>query len=280
MRKISVFVSFWFVAAMLMLPPPTSAAPVPFKPGEYLWFMGGDLYLQRGVGELRILEGPNLVIPNLKQRPPGWTGTYREIFFSLDGLKQAIAKGLSPSSVQVLIYDPEQYLDKRTPYTELADPINAVKAFAAIAHSHGFIVAYAPSCGLVQTGAMGIWAGRDPKQPAYWRVCADAVWANAAPYVDLIDLQVQGIQQNVAEYQAVVNYAARVIRAANARIKIIAQVSTQVSGASTTSLYEAANAVHALVDGYFLSYRWTNPAEQSLIASFLMRAVSTFHQLH
>jgi hypothetical protein len=254
-----------------------TGVPFRFNSGKYIWFMGSDLYPPSGIAELKTLEDQNLVIPNIKQRKLGWPGSYRDIYFSLNDMRKAIADGLSPRVVQIVIYNPEQYTDRRTPASELEDPVNSVRTFAGLAHAKGFIAAYAPSCGLIQAGAMNIWPGRDPTLPAYWRACADNLWSRAASYVDLIDLQVQGIQRTTPEYQAVVVYAARAIRSRNANIKIVAQVSTQVRSASLTSIYAAAYAVHTVVDGYYLSYLWTDPSDQRTIESFLIKAVDTFY---
>ena len=125
-------------------------------------------------------------------------------------------------------------------------------------------------------GAMHIWANKDPNPLPYWKSCADHLWSKGAPYVDLIDLQVQGIQQDVPKYQAAVRYAVPLIRRANPRIKILAQVSTQVPPGSAAALYAAAYSVHGLVDGYFLAYRWSLPAEQRVIAAFLSKAMDKF----
>jgi hypothetical protein len=274
---------FALLAAALALPAPASAqqrVPPRFKPGEYIWLMGSDLYPQSPIPELKRLEDQNLVIPNVKQRTPGWPGTYREIFLNLNDFRQALARGLSRRSVQVVIYNPEQFSDRSTPPSELEHPIEAVRTFAGLAHDAGFVAAYAPSCHLIMPGAMHIWRNKDPNPLPFWKACADHLWSKAAPYVDLIDLQVQGIQQDVAKYQAAVRYAAPLIRAANPNIKILAQVSTQVPPGNAAALYAPAYSVQNVVDGYFLSYRWTVPSEQRTIVDFLTRAVDTFRPMH
>jgi hypothetical protein len=232
--------------------------------------MGDDLYPESGIKQLQSLEDKNLVIPRRGNRVSGWSGTHRDIYHNIDSFKSAIAGGLTPASVQVVIYNPEPYRDGSTPRDELRDPITAVRTFAAIARENGFFVAYAPSCSLIDLrGAMD-------NRPALWKACADYLWSKAAPYVDLVDMQTQAIQKNVPEYQAAVTYGAARMRAANPSIKVLSQVSTDVTR-SVDGLYNPAYAVHNTVDGYFLAYAWGGAVDKKIIESFLTKAVDTFY---
>jgi len=54
----------------------------------------------------------------------------------------------------------------------------------------------------------------------------------------------------------------------------------QVPPGAVAALYAAAASVHSIIDGYFLSYRWTVQSEPRTIEAFLTKAVDTLRPGH
>jgi hypothetical protein len=156
--------------------------------------------------------------------------------------------GRIPSSVRVVLYDPEGW--EATPPAERRDPATAMRAFGELARANGFLAIIAPHPGLVAVprAACGILDG-DSTEDAYLRC---GIQADAARYADVVEVQAQYLETDPAAYRRFVAAAAEQARRANPSVQVLSGISTTFT-ADPRVLYAAWRSVLDVVDGHYLN---------------------------
>src|SRR5262249_30894154 len=150
----------------------------------------------------------------------GWSGASLALSWSsYSSFAQSVARGSIPAGVTAVMYDPEGWA--ATPAWERRDPAQSMKAFAQLAHRHGYLVILTPHPTL--TTEPGAVCGRGPGEPmedAYLRCRIPAI---AGRYADVLDVQAQFLETDPARYARIVEAAAFQARAANPDVQVLSQ---------------------------------------------------------
>jgi hypothetical protein len=178
----------------------------------------------------------------------GWGGaTTAMSWANYDRFAAAIADGTIPQGVRAVMYDPEDW--NHTPIREQQDPAVYMRAFARLAHEHGYLVILTPHPNLA--AVQGAWCKQrvnETIQSAYLR-CGFA--GMAARYADVLDVQAQFLEGDVGAYRSLVMAAAAQARVANPRVVVLSHLSTAYA-LTPEVLYEAWASVSDVVDGHYL----------------------------
>lgn len=149
--------------------------------------------------------------------------------------------------VSAVIYDPESW--QFTPADQQHDPVAGVRVAADAAHANGAILIATPAVDLMRVLAPGAHGDR------YGAFLRTGIVEGAARYADVLEIQAQGSETNVAQYRSFVAAAAQQARSANPHVVILAGLSTNPTGhhVSSTQLLQAAQSVRGIVDGFWLN---------------------------
>ena len=159
-----------------------------------------------------------------------------------------LAAGEIPSSVRVVLYDPEGWL--ATPAAERRAPIPAMLTFGALARAHGYLPVITPHPSLMAVhGAVCAPMAGESVETAYLRCGIQAAAARAA---DIVEVQAQYLETDPAAYAAFVAAAAGQAREANPNVLVLSGISTTFT--ENPDVLEAAwRSVHGVVDGHYLN---------------------------
>lgn len=159
-----------------------------------------------------------------------------------------VAERSIPSSVRVVLYDPEGW--DETPVAERRAPIPAMLAFGASARANGYlpVITPHPSLMAVHGAVCGALAG-ESLEAAYLRCGIQAAAARAA---DIVEVQAQFLEADPDAYERFVTEAAAQARSANPSVRVIAGISTMFTE-DPQVLVAAWRSVHGVVDGHYLN---------------------------
>lgn len=166
---------------------------------------------------------------------------------SLAAFQADVEAGLIPDDVRIVMYDPEAW--EHTPLAEQLDPVTAMTAFAELAWSQGYQVLMTPHPGLVTVPGAACAQLPEESVPAAFVRCR--LPAAAALSADIVDLQLQGLQQDPERYREWTAAAAAQARQANPHVNILAHLTTRLAP-DPTVLYSAWRSVQPVVDGCYV----------------------------
>lgn len=154
-------------------------------------------------------------------------------------------KGLPPGTGAVL-YDNEHW--SLTPPAEQRNPAKYEALAAALVHARHLLFVSTPGTTLTDMLAPG-------NSDHYAAYLALGLASSAARYANVIDIQAQGSETDLARYVAFVRAAAAQAHRANPRVAVLAGISTNPSGQRVTSTQFAAAvfAVRPFVVGFWLN---------------------------
>jgi hypothetical protein len=178
---------------------------------------------------------------------PGVTGSTRTATFtSYQALSSALAAGHLPPGTQAVLYDNEDW--PLTPAPEQHDPARYEQLAAGLAHAHHLLFISTPATDLTSVLAPGAAS----HYAAYLRL---HLAGEAARYANVIDIQAQGAETDLATFVPFVIAAAGQARQANPRVIVLAGLSTNPGGQRITAgqLIAAAGAVRRFVNGFWLN---------------------------
>ncbi|HEX3299382.1 MAG TPA: hypothetical protein VHW68_04655 [Actinomycetota bacterium] len=178
-----------------------------------------------------------------------------------------VATRAIPSSVRIVLYDPEGWLV--TPPAERLAPIPAMSAFGALARANGYlpVITPHPSLVLVRGAACGQMTG-ETLEAAYLRCGIQAASARAA---DIVEVQAQFLETDPDAYERFVTAAAAQARLANPGVQVISGISTTFTE-DPQVLYAAWRSVRGVVDGHYLNV--PNGARPAVAVDFARAVLS------
>lgn len=151
------------------------------------------------------------------------------------------------SPVSAVVLDVENW--PMTPLAEKQHPVATYAKAARIAAAHHKM--------LIATPAMDLVRAVDPssRDPLYRRFLELRLAARIAPYVDVYEIQAQGIENNPRRYLSLVRAMARQVRSFHPQARILAGLSTGPSGKKTDArtLYRDVEETRSIVSGYWLN---------------------------
>jgi hypothetical protein len=223
-----------------------------------LWILGGSTLMRwqtsAGLAALKsYFDTPNAyIVTGAKQWfiPAGWTSTPTASFTSYAGLQSALSGNTLDPRIKAVLYDNEHW--SLTPAVEQSDPAHYDQLAAQLAHQHHLQFIATPAIDLVSVLKPDAPSGNGQRYQAFLDL---GVVGRIAATADVIDIQAQGSEGNVALFTSFVDAAAAQARKANPAIKVIAGISTNPNGAAVTAdeIDRAARAVRANVDGYWMN---------------------------
>jgi hypothetical protein len=159
-----------------------------------------------------------------------------------------VAERTIPSSVRVVLYDPEGWL--ATPPAERRAPIPAMLAFGTLARANGYlpVITPHPSLMAVHGAVCGAIVG-ESLEAAYLRCGIQGAAARAA---DIVEVQAQFLEVDPDAYERFVTDAAAQARLANPSVQVISGISTMFTE-DPQVLLSAWRSVHGVVDGHYLN---------------------------
>ena len=180
--------------------------------------------------------------------PAGWHSTPTVSYRSYAALEQAFADGSAPKAGAIM-YDNEKWAF--TPDNEKAEPAKYMQLAANLVHSHGLQFISTPAMALSSILRPGGGEIGD-------KYIALGIPRDAARFADVIDIQAQSLQFDVAAYTRIVTQAAQQARAANPHVIVIAGITTgrdrpDGSPATADDLLKVVQATRGVVDGYWLN---------------------------
>jgi hypothetical protein len=179
--------------------------------------------------------------------PAGVRGATRTVTFTnYDTLRSALATGSLPAGTQAVLYDDESW--SLTPAAQQRDPARYEQLAANLVHEHHLLFISTPATDLTDVLA----PGATDHYAAYLKL---NIAADAARYADVIDIQAQGSEANLATFVPFVKAAAAQARQASRRVIVLAGISTNPSGqqVSAAQLIAAVVAVRPFVNGFWLN---------------------------
>jgi hypothetical protein len=159
-----------------------------------------------------------------------------------------VADRTIPSSVRIVLYDPEGWAE--TPAAERRAPVPAMLAFGALARANGYlpVITPHPSLMAVQGAVCGAMVG-ESLEAAYLRCGIQAAAARAA---DIVEVQAQFLETDPDAYERFVTDAATQARQANPDVQVISGISTMFTE-DPQVLVAAWRSVRGVVDGHYLN---------------------------
>ncbi|MEY9931505.1 hypothetical protein ABH926_006154 [Catenulispora sp. GP43] len=176
--------------------------------------------------------------------PDGWTSTPTASFTSYAALQAAVSSGKLDPRIRAVLYDNESW--SQTPVAEQLDPAHYDKLAAQLVHQHHLLFIATPAVDLTKSAGA---------QDRYSRFLASGLVGSIAGDADVIDIQAQGSETDMAKYDAFVAAAAAQARHSNAGAKILAGISTNPTGHAVTAqaVVKVIGPVQGTVDGYWLN---------------------------
>jgi hypothetical protein len=159
-----------------------------------------------------------------------------------------LANGVIPADVRAVMYDPEFWT--ATPLAEQRDPVGAMRRFASLARTHGYLVILTPHPNLTAVpGGACVHQADETIQAAFLRCRLSAA---AASLADVVEIQGQFLEVDTDAYRAFVTRAADQARAAHRDVRVIAGLSTNFTD-DPSVLFSAWAAVRDVVDGQYIA---------------------------
>jgi len=159
-----------------------------------------------------------------------------------------VAEGSIPSSVRIVMYDPEGWL--ATAPAERRAPVPAMLAFGTLARANDYLPVITPHPSLVQVHvATCAQLPGETIEAAYLRCGIQAAAARAA---DIVEVQAQFLETDPGAYERFVADAARQARLANPGVHVISGISTTFTE-DPQVLLAAWRSVRGVVDGHYLN---------------------------
>ncbi len=168
-------------------------------------------------------------------------------FSSASALEADLHARVLPAGSWGVLYDPEAW--RFTPQAEQQDPLKAIAGAAAAVHAAHLRFAVAP--------ALDLFKVLKPSDPApRWRqFLATRFAAHVAAEADLLEIQAQSLERDTGTYRTFVLRAVQQAHSANARITLLAGLSTNPPGSSVGAeqLQAAIAATERSINGYWLN---------------------------
>jgi hypothetical protein len=161
---------------------------------------------------------------------------------------RGVADRAIPSSVRIVLYDPEGWIV--TPPAERRAPVPAMLAFGSLARANGYlpVITPHPSLMAVRGATCGAIVG-ESLEAAYLRCGIQAAAARAA---DIVEVQAQFLETDLGAYERFVTDAATQARLANPGVQVISGISTTFTD-DPQVLLAAWRSVRGVVDGHYLN---------------------------
>jgi hypothetical protein len=159
-----------------------------------------------------------------------------------------LVSGRIPSDVRLVMYDPERW--SATPRKERCDPKAAMHAFATLAHRHGYLVMITPHPNLTSVSRAACAAQPDESEGHSFIRCG--LEAAAAREADIVEVQAQSLETDVAAYRRLVAAASAQARSANPGVLVVSGLSTSFTN-DPSVLFRAWRSVLGIVDGHYLN---------------------------
>ena len=167
---------------------------------------------------------------------------------SFTNAQQLIAAiGTLPPSTKAVLFDDEAW--PLTPAVEQQSPATYEHLACQAAHAHHLLFIATPAVDL--TSVLPHPHGETSRQ-AYLSL---GIARDAAQCANIIDIQAQGLEQNLPAYVSFVRAAAAQARSVNPTVIVLAGISTNHSGnrTSASQLVAAVNSTKSIVNGYWLN---------------------------
>jgi hypothetical protein len=178
--------------------------------------------------------------------PPTWAAVAYESFASYATMLSSFQDNTLVPGEQAIMYDNEAW--SMTPPTEQENPALYEKLAANLVRSAGFLFIAAPALDLVKV----IEPGCSP----FWQCYLDlGLAASGARYADVFDIQAQSLENDATKYADFVSKAAAQARRANPKVTVLAGISTDPNGQTTSegAILGAIAATRGVVDGYWFN---------------------------
>jgi len=163
----------------------------------------------------------------------------------------AVQGGWLPSGLRFVMYDPEDW--PQTPLAERELPVQAMAAFARLAHAAGYhvILTPHPNLTLVPGGSCTTKEG-ETQIAAFLRCGLPEAAARLEVAGDVVDLQFQSLEADTSAYRAAVEFGVRQVGEARTHATAVAELSTHYA-VRVGQLSAAWRSVRGLVGGYYLA---------------------------
>ncbi|MGC8461696.1 MAG: hypothetical protein ACP5OR_07645 [Candidatus Dormibacteria bacterium] len=234
-----------------VVPPVASPVSSPTSATSHLWWLVGSstiVNLDR-IGGASIVNSffnpQHTFVVRAKKVPLQLHALDTASFTNAQQLIAAI--GTFPPSTKAVLFDDEAW--PLTPEVEQQSPATYEHLACQAAHAHHLLFIATPAVDL--TSVLSHPHGETRVQ-AYLSL---GIARDAAQCADIIDIQAQGLEQNLPAYVSFVRAAAAQARSVNPNVIVLAGISTNHSGnrASAPQLVAAVNATKSIVNGYWLN---------------------------
>jgi hypothetical protein len=180
-------------------------------------------------------------------KTPSSIGVPTAYYQSYQAIKAAFANGTLPGGFKAVMYDNEGW--SFTPRVEQRNPVRYERLVARLLHRHGLLYIATPGASL--TRASGTMVNNNNEDTYLARNLAGIT----ARYANVIDIQSQILQPNLAAFTLFATAAAQQARAANPKIKVYIGIATGPEGEFVTeqNLYTAYRTVRRVANGYWLN---------------------------
>ena len=232
---------------LMFLTPLSARAGSTPMPSPLIWLFAGS-----GISHLAEAPGGKTLLHSALNQPDTWVigksldmpprATRLGGAANLKGFRRAVR-----SPVPAIVLDVENW--PMTPPAEKKHPVATYAKAARIAAAHHKM--------LIATPAMDLVRAVDPSSrgPLYRRFLELRLAARIAPYANVYEIQVQGIENNPRRYLSLVRAIARQVRSSHPQARILAGLSTGPSGKTTDAgtLYQDVKETRGIVSGYWLN---------------------------
>jgi hypothetical protein len=214
------------------------------------WIVGASTFTQfeaNGASQALIDRAFNNNCTYVFGKTPSSIGVPTAYYQSYQAIKAAFADGTLPGGFKAVMYDNEGWAF--TPPAEQRNPAKYERLVAQLLHRHGLLYIATPGASL--TRASGTLINNNNEDTYLARNIAGMT----ARYANVIDIQAQILQPNIAAFTLFATAAAQQARAANPKIKVYIGIATGPEGEFVTeqNLYRSYRTVRRVADGYWLN---------------------------